>query len=118
VGLHGTFTQSETGEALATFIPSEHHEGWPGIVHGGVLTTLMDEAMAYALWFRDHRAVTARMDTRFRRQVSAGEELRITASVVGVRRGIIDAKARISLVDGTVVAEATARFVPAEVSYS
>jgi acyl-coenzyme A thioesterase PaaI-like protein len=115
-GLHITFKQTETG-AGGFFVPTEHHEGWPGVVHGGILTTLLDEGMAYALWFADIRAVTARMETRFRRTVGAGDELRIAAEVLGRRREIVDAVGTILLRDDSVVAEATARFMLADVSY-
>lgn len=115
-GLHVSFYESVTG-SFATFTPTELHEGWPGVVHGGILATLLDEGMAYALWFSDIRALTARMETRFRRTVKAGQELQISAEVVGQRRGIVDAKGIILLTDGSVVAESTARFIPADVSY-
>ena len=117
VGLHVTFSRTEDGGAAATFVAGPHHEGWPGIVHGGILATLLDEAMAYALWFSQHRAVTARMDMRFRLPVGAGVPLSISSNITGLVRGVIDARARITLNDGSVVAEATGRFMPADVSY-
>lgn len=115
-GLHVTFTQSETG-SVGVFTPSELHEGWPGVVHGGILATLLDEAMAYALWFRDIRAVTARMETRFRRTVGAGQEVVIRGHVLERRRTVVDASGSIELPRGAVVAESTARFMLADVSY-
>ena len=98
-------------------MPEAHHEGWPGIVHGGILATLLDEAMAYALWFADIRAVTARMETRFRRTVGAGDEIVITGQVTGTKRSVVDAVGTVTSADGSVVAEANGRFMLADVSY-
>ena len=116
-GLHVHFSRTELGEASATWIPGPFHEGWPGIVHGGVIATILDEAMAYALWFNSYRAVTVRMETRFRRSVAAGEEVIVVARVTDAKRGLIDAAGRVSTTHGQLVAEATARFMEAEVSY-
>jgi acyl-coenzyme A thioesterase PaaI-like protein len=110
------FRETEEG-SVGTFVPSEHHEGWPGVVHGGILAALLDEAMAYAVWFAKTRAVTARLETRFRTTVAAGDSLVITGRVTGRRRNLLDAEGAIVRSDGTPVAEATARFVPADVSY-
>lgn len=115
-GLHVSFRQTHSG-AEAIFVPGANHEGWPGVVHGGILATLLDEAMAYAVWFSEIHAVTARMETRFRRVVGAGQELIISGEVLAQRRGLVDAVGRIILLDGSLVAEASARFVPADVSY-
>lgn len=115
-GLHVSFTRTPAG-STGTFVPTVHHEGWPGAVHGGILVTLLDEAMAYALWFNDIRAVTARMEARFRKMVGAGQKLVINGEVVGSRRDVVDAVGRITVPDGTEVAQAAGRFKLADVSY-
>ena len=115
-GLHVHFDRFGAG-SRGVFVPEAHHEGWPGIVHGGILATLLDEAMAYALWFADIRAVTARMETRFRRTVGAGDEIVITGQVTGTKRSVVDAVGTVTRADGSVVAEANGRFMPADVSY-
>lgn len=117
-GLHVTFRKNPSGGAIGLFTPTEHHEGWPGVVHGGILATLLDEAMAYALWFSHFRAVTVRMETRYRRSISAGQSVTITAHVLGERRSVIDARGRVAFESGDVmVAEASGRFMVADVSY-
>ncbi len=110
-GLHAHFAQSAEG-AEANFIPTRHHEGWPGIIHGGILVTLLDEAMAYALYYRRIAAVTVRLESRFRRPASPGETLKVRANVVAERRGIIDVRSEITGPDGSVIAGANGRFVP------
>ena len=92
----------------AEFTPSKLHQGWSGVVHGGIIGCLLDEAMSYAAWFSGLRTVTARMETRFKRPAPIGELLVITASLTKKTRKVVEAKAEMTLRDGTVVADSTA----------
>ena len=95
-------------EARTEFTPNEFHQGWSGVVHGGIITCLLDEAMSYAALFNGVNSLTARMQTRFRRPLEIGGPLIITASVTKKTRKLVEAKAEISLQDGTLVADSTA----------
>ena len=90
------------------FTPTELHQGWKEIIHGGILVALLDEAMAYAAYFAKVGGVTAAMETRFRRPVSVGQPLVITAWVNKKTRRFAETEARLILKDGTVVTEAKA----------
>ena len=94
--------------ARAEFTPAEFHQGWSGVVHGGIMTCLLDEAMSYASLFQGVNTVTGRMETRFRRPAQIGEPLIVTASLTKKTRRLVEAKAEASLKDGTPVAESTA----------
>jgi acyl-coenzyme A thioesterase PaaI-like protein len=113
VGLHLVFEYVD-GQARATFVPQVEHEGWSGIVHGGILLTLLDEAMAYALYYRGITGVTARFETRFRQAVLVGEVLQVRAHITNERRRLIDTTGTIVRADGVIVAEAVARFMVVE----
>ena len=95
--------------ARAEFTPTELHQGWSGIVHGGIIICLLDEAMGYATRCANMNCVTASMQTRLRRPALIGEPLIITSSMTENRRRLVTTKATVSLKDGTAVAEATAR---------
>jgi acyl-coenzyme A thioesterase PaaI-like protein len=94
----------------ALYTARAEHCGWPGLLHGGVAFTLMDEAMAYALYFQGLYGVTARAETRFRQPVPVGTKLMIRAWTLGQRRRLVEARAeiRIEADDGALVAETTA----------
>ena len=66
-------------------------EGWDGIAHGGIVCTLLDEVMAWALVEHDHWGVTARMSVEFKRPVPVGRPVRAEGRVVGVRSRLEDA---------------------------
>ena len=94
--------------ARTEFTPGKQYQGWSGIVHGGIIACMLDEAMSYAARFEDMNSLTARMAIKFKRPVLIEEPLTITSSVTRKTRRLIETKAKVSLRDGTVVAEGTA----------
>ncbi len=85
-GAHGS-------RALCTARPE--HEGWPGLLHGGVTFALMDEALGWAAYFQGLYGVTAKIDTRFRRPIPIGTRVVIKAWTIDRRRRIATARAEV-----------------------
>ncbi len=107
IGLKLSFRQE--GETVKTeFTPGESHQGWPGIVHGGIINTLLDEAMAYAALFQELYCVTAKTEVRIRNTALVGQQLYVSAWITNKRSKLVEAKAEIILEDGTPVAEGKA----------
>ncbi len=103
--------------ATSEFTPTDMHQGWQNIIHGGILTTLLDEAMAYAAYFEDVPGVTAVMEVKFRRPVKVGEHLIISAWTTRKERRFAETRAKLTLDDGTVVTEARATQYISEKGY-
>lgn len=82
--------------------------GWKGIVHGGILATLMDECAAWAARSLTPHVVTAEMTVRYKEPVATGAAIRVHARIVGQRRRILEIAAQIAH-DGRVCAEADIR---------
>jgi uncharacterized protein (TIGR00369 family) len=92
----------------------QRFEGWEGIAHGGIVSTILDEVMAWALVDNDSWGVTARMQVEFKRPVPIGRRIRGEGRVVDVRRRIVRATGvLLDAVDGTVLATAEGTFVAA-----
>ena len=111
VGLQIVFKDKGNGEIEASFTPSVYHEGFPGFLHGGLATTLMDETMARVVNTLGVHGMTARLEVRFREKIPVEEELKVVAKIVQYKKTIADIEARIFLKDGRVAAEATGRFM-------
>lgn len=94
-------------EVVADIIPGEYYQGWHGVVHGGIIVSMLDEAMAYAVHFAGKNCLTAEMDIKFKCLALVGEPLVITASITKITRRLIKARAKVCLQDGTMVAEGT-----------
>ena len=89
-------------------------EGWEGIAHGGIVTTILDEVMAWALVENDSWGLTARMQVEFKRPVPIGRRIRGEGRVVDVRRRIVRAEGvLLDAADGTLLATAEGTFVAA-----
>ena len=98
----------DSGEARGEFTVSELYQGWRGYVHGGIIFTILDEAMAYA-YFPEIKGVTAKTEVRIRQPVPISVLLVVTGRVVKKTRKIFTTAAEITLQDGTVLAESTAK---------
>ncbi|AEG16768.1 phenylacetic acid degradation-related protein [Desulfofundulus kuznetsovii DSM 6115] len=110
IGLHLEFSL-EGDVCRATFTAGEEHQGWDGLLHGGLIATLLDEAMAQWLWRRGVAAMTAEMLTRFSRPVPVGVPVTVEAWKVGGKGRLWELSARIILPGGRVAARATAKFL-------
>ena len=90
----------------AAWIPTEEWESFQGIVHGGIITAVLDEAMSKAVIARNWEALTVDLRVRFRGRVAPGEELRVHGWVVEKQKRRILTEA--ILVTGTGVERAHA----------
>lgn len=73
----------------ATMPVTDQHQGAPGLAHGGLLATAFDEALGALNWLLLAPAVTARLETDFRRPVPVGSVLHVDGEIVGqVRRKV------------------------------
>src|SRR5688572_3816864 len=86
-GLHlHLHVDESTGEVETHFTPKPEHIGFEGIIHGGVLVTVLDEAMVWAATWRGRRfCVCGEMTVRFRKVAEVGKPLIIRASVESTR---------------------------------
>lgn len=112
-GLHMRIVAGEGLAVVGRFTPTEHHQGAPGLAHGGVLSTALDEILGSLNWLLAGPAVTARLEVDFRRPVPIGRVLYVDAEVVGVRGRKVFTRAvgRLDAADGPLAVSATALFV-------
>ncbi len=85
--------------------------GWRGVVHGGIVALLLDEAMAYAAGAHGVLAVTGDLRVRFRGLVPVDAPLQVTGNLLWRRRGVLGLAARINAADGALLAAAEGSFV-------
>jgi uncharacterized protein (TIGR00369 family) len=94
LGLH-----SQGGRCWTELSLPRRFEGWDGIAHGGIVATVLDEVMAWALIDHDAWGLTARMTIDYKRPVPIGRPIRGEGWVVEVRRRLLRTSGRI--VDAT-----------------
>lgn len=103
----------EYGEnAARCVVPIEpQFSGWSEMLHGGIVATLLDEAMAHAAIAAGVRAVTARLEVRFREPAPVGVPLTLEGTIERRRGKVLDAVATLSDGAGTIYAEGRSRFI-------
>ena len=105
IGLKLEFHQE--GESVrAEFIPGELYQGWPGVVHGGLICTMLDEVIGYAAGYQGLYAVTVKMEVCYRKPAMIGQRLLLCARVKSVSGRTVVCDGEIQLEDGTLIAEA------------
>lgn len=93
----------------AEFTLSEVFEGYPGIIHGGIVTSILDEAMAKIILSEGIKAVTLSIQVKFLKSMSPGTAYSVKGSVKSRKKKFIFTTAEISEA-GNAVAQAEAVF--------
>ena len=102
---------------VSRFTALEEYQGFPGYLHGGIITALLDEVMSRVSIVNQNRwSMTAGIDVHFRKPVFIGQEVTAVAEHLETNRRVVTARAELVLPDCTVAAKATGRFfhVPQE----
>ena len=110
LGLHLKFS-FDNGKASAEFVPQKVHQGYKNIVHGGIITTVLDEAMVKAALMQGMPAMSAQITVRFRNILFAGEKTVVEALIEKKSRKIIEASAVLKKADKTIIAEGQAKLL-------
>ena len=80
-GLHLEFDPADDGSVTATFQCDEAFEGYPGMLHCGVISSILDGAMGNCMFARGRATVTVEMTTKFRHPVATGQQATISARI-------------------------------------
>ncbi|MQY12910.1 hypothetical protein SRB5_30490 [Streptomyces sp. RB5] len=119
---HGLHLAARAGEGVsvtAEFTVKKAHQGAPGLAHGGVLATALDETLGALSWLLRTIAVTGRLETDFLRPVPVDTKLYLDAHVTGVdgRKIYSTATGRLGGPDGDIAVRADALFIEVKVDH-
>jgi acyl-coenzyme A thioesterase PaaI-like protein len=92
-------------------VPDHEWEGFPGIIHGGIVSTVLDEAMSKAVSASRVEALTAEIRVRFRRRIQPGREFAIRGWIVDSSKRRIRTEAVVSGAGGEEFAHAWGTFL-------
>lgn len=112
-GLKARFFEVDGGELVGVFQPREEHQGYPGRLHGGLVSALLDETIGRAINIADTQiwGVTAEFTVKFRKPVPLDREVRAVGRITRDRGRMFEGTGEIILEDGTVAVEAQGKYV-------
>jgi acyl-coenzyme A thioesterase PaaI-like protein len=113
VGLQLRFYETGPGEITADYIVPEHFQGYPGVVHGGIVAAMLDEVCGRVHMGGDppRFMYTARLEIRYRKNVPTGQPLRLVGKAGPSRRRTAVGMSQIYGPGGELLAEAEALLV-------
>jgi uncharacterized protein (TIGR00369 family) len=109
-GLHLVFERSPDGGVHASFDCDKSFEGYAGMVHGGLVASVLDGAMTNCLFARGICGVTAELTIRFRRPLTTGRVAAVHAWIDRSSTRLYLLKAEI-VQDGAAIATASGKFM-------
>jgi acyl-coenzyme A thioesterase PaaI-like protein len=101
----------EGKRAVAEFQPRAEHQGYPGLVHGGLIATALDEAMGWAMFTVGVWAVTGKMEVRYRQPLPLDGGATVSGEVVRNRGRWLEVRGEVRSAGGKLVAESHALFM-------
>lgn len=112
-GLHARFYELDNDELVGVFAPQEEHQGYPGRLHGGIASTILDETIGRAINITDPDAwgVTIELTVRYRKPVPLGGDVMAHARITKDSGRIFEGSGEIRLEDGSVAVEARGRYL-------
>jgi len=111
IGLKLAFYELDDGRVAARFTPREEHQGYPGVMHGGIACALLDETIGRTLENLDIWAMTVDLNTRFLKPVPLNEPITVIGEMVRLRSRTMEGKGEIRLADGSVAVAAEAKYI-------
>lgn len=111
--LKARFLELDNGELLGVFTVSDVHQSYPGRLHGGISSAILDETMGRAINISQHDAwgVTVDLSVRYRKPVPLDGEVRAIGRITKDGSRLFEGSGEIVLADGTVAVEATGRYM-------
>jgi acyl-coenzyme A thioesterase PaaI-like protein len=113
-GLKTSFYEVDSGELVGIFKPTNVHQSYPGRLHGGITTALLDETIGRSVMTRHDAAmwgVTVEFTTRFKKPIPLDQELRVVGRITSENSRFFEGTGEILLPDGEVAATGSGKYI-------
>lgn len=119
-GLKAQFYNMEDGSVMTKFKYREEHQSYPGRVHGGLITAMLDEMGLRALWAKEGTeesfGVTLSLDTKYRKPVPYNTEIIGKGMVIKENSKFFVVDSQILDLEGNVLANGTIKYIKLDVN--
>jgi len=115
-GLKASFFETEKKELIATFVPTEEHQSYPGRLHGGLASAILDETIGRAVMIGDDReiwGITVELNLSYRKPIPLGVELKVVGRITNENSRFFEGTGEIILPGGEVAVSARGKYMKA-----
>jgi uncharacterized protein (TIGR00369 family) len=118
MGLKAMFYEMENDELISVFTPSDIHQSYPGRLHGGIASTILDEAIGRAILMKDENlwGVTMELNVKFRKPVPYDVELKVVCRITKETSRTFEGSGKIILPNGDIAVTAEGKYFKMHVS--
>lgn len=102
-------TDGDTGEVTSKAVFSRRFQGWKGVLHGGIISTVLDEIMIKAADGQGLRCVTAELTVKFRKPAFTDTQYLLKGTVKEVKKKLVITEGAVLSPDNEVIASATGK---------
>jgi len=112
-GLKASFFELENDQLVATFTPCKFHQGYPGRLHGGIASAILDEAMGRSILIKDDTVwgVTLELNVKFRKPVPLDGIVKIICSLTTENSRMFEGEGKIILENGDTAVIAFGKYI-------
>jgi len=112
-GLKAAFYELENKELVAVFTPKEEHQSYPGRMHGGIASAMLDETIGRAVMIDDPTiwGVTVELTVSFKKPVPLNIPLRVVGRITSQNKRFFQGSGELLLPDGSIAVTATGRYI-------
>lgn len=112
LGLKSVFYELENETLIAIFKPKEEHQSYPGRLHGGIASAILDETIGRAILMRDKNAwgVTVELKLKYHKPIPLDQELRVLGRITFERKKIFEGTGEILLPNGEIAVSASGKY--------
>ncbi|MHB8906757.1 MAG: PaaI family thioesterase [Melioribacteraceae bacterium] len=113
-GIHAHFYVTENQELIALFTPSEEHQSYPGRLHGGIASAILDETIGRAIlnkYETEVWGVTIDLNVKFKKPIPLNEELKVIGRITNENSRMFEGTGEIILSNGDVAVTAQGKYL-------
>lgn len=118
-GLKTKFYETKEKELVALFTPHEKLQSYPGVLHGGISATILDETIGRAImmqWGQESFGVTIELNVKYKKPVPLGVELKVIGRITSDKGRIFEGTGELLLPNGDVAVSAEGKYMKRSIS--
>jgi acyl-coenzyme A thioesterase PaaI-like protein len=118
-GLKASFFETESNELIATFMPTEEHQSYPGRLHGGIASAILDETIGRAIINGNAEqiwGITVELSVEFKKPIPLNKEVKVIGRITSQNSRFFEGTGEIILESGEIAVTAKGRYMKAPLS--